>query len=686
MEYQLPARNGAQSTTELKLLFDLIQQRLDELSDSQKKISTARKELLIERERVKTTGREVQQKRIDAGNAEAEFMSRLRQFVNDCPGELSGALLVAYDKVRQTRDDLGEIEDDYILAENDLAGAEWTFVARENRFYQFDINNILSGLNSDKLASRGTQHFETPNHLPAYRVPPCPPGSLSLSEALKLPPPPPPPPGLRPAPCNAATQSPPVQGGQEYLAIIAEVETLKREFDLVRQEQAHAIEWDDGDDVFFPDGDGLPDSSLYASSNEFGDMVFSISTREAEAQQYKIADMRPAPDIPLMARRFSDPANLYRPAPTTPMRRTQTESAALSMQEDDRLKEKIRAWSLTYLKESAVQKRLYMNILAHYGIADPTESDWKIRAAQFWSHDSLVESGSGNNCHAPSANEVECGLGTSHDQSVTQKTIASPSTQHRLKRDLRPIAQTITDLESRGSEEILQADRKINTSILSATLPLSQLGRTMENMDPNNKSVVVPSDEPALDKEQHEDIDNVSGDDVVERIKCTCPAEYGDTAQRKDSVQSTNMKHRASCSMHSLGAKTHSSMQCSRNIETMMTTPTAHEHCSLTQQNQSTAPHPSTASGPECMRYTTQPASPSPSVQTPIPSASDSTFQSQSINPPNKPDSRPIVQARRSSGSRLWSWIPGVKSKRSKSTPTIDVHRAGVYARKQSVA
>jgi hypothetical protein len=135
-----------------------------------------------------------------------------------------------------------------------------------------------------------------------------------------------------------------------------------------------------------------------------------------------------------------------------------------------------------------------------------------------------------------------------------------------------------------------------------------------------------------------------------------------------------------------LEVKTHSPIQVSRNIETTMTTPTAYEHCSPTQQSRSTASYPLTAPGPECMRYTTQPASPSPSVQTPIPSASDSTFQSQSINTPDKPDSRPIIQGRRSSGSRLWSWLSGVKSKRSKSTPTIDVYRVGAYARKQSVA
>jgi hypothetical protein len=100
MEEHRPTSYGEDSAMQLGLLFDSIRQRLGEMSDSQTQISTTRRELFIERERVKTTGRKVQQKRIDDGNAEADFMSQLSQFVNNYRGEISRAFLVTYDKVR----------------------------------------------------------------------------------------------------------------------------------------------------------------------------------------------------------------------------------------------------------------------------------------------------------------------------------------------------------------------------------------------------------------------------------------------------------------------------------------------------------------------------------------------------------------------------------------------------------
>jgi hypothetical protein len=56
--------------------------RLEDASESQIRLATARQQLLIKRGKVRTASRKVQLKRVDAGDAEATFMSRLREFVN----------------------------------------------------------------------------------------------------------------------------------------------------------------------------------------------------------------------------------------------------------------------------------------------------------------------------------------------------------------------------------------------------------------------------------------------------------------------------------------------------------------------------------------------------------------------------------------------------------------------------
>jgi len=371
METRSLAGYGKQPAPQFELLNDLDRQRLNTLSDSQARLSSVREDLLIERERVRATGLKVRQKRVDAGNAEASFMSRLREFVNDYPGELSRALLAAYNHVRETRDDLGELEDDYLGAESDLTGAEWTFVARETQFYQFDINSIFSGPENEQSGSIHNQRLKTSHHPPPSHIPPCPTGSLSPSQVLKLPPPPPPPQFAHSA---IAAKSPPIQVDHDYTAMVSEVEALKKEFDKVRQTQASNITWDEGDEVFFPEGDGLPDSNLTASASEFGNMVYELSTRKAKAEQYKAEELFPVLAGSRLARRSSDPANPYRNVSedSTAMRRTQTENAAASMRNNSLVREKIRTWSLTHLKEDAVQKHLYLNTLAHYGIASPT--------------------------------------------------------------------------------------------------------------------------------------------------------------------------------------------------------------------------------------------------------------------------------------------------------------------------
>ncbi|KAI4953233.1 hypothetical protein J4E86_006774 [Alternaria arbusti] len=693
METQSLIRYGEKSATQLDLLSVLNRQRLNTLSDSQAKLSANREDLLIERERVRATGRKVQQKRIDAGNAEAKFMRQLSEFVNNYPGELSRALLATYNDVRETRDNLGEMEDDYLRAESDLTGAEWTFVARETQFYQFDINNIFSEPDNEQLASPHSRSLETSHQLPLCHIPPCPTGSLSPSQVLKLPPPPPPqfapsPPSLAFATSAVAAQPPLIQVDREYAAMMAGVETLKKELDRVRQTQASTITWDEGDDVFFPEGDGLPDSNLTTSASEFGNMVYELSTRRVKAEQYKAQEIFPVLVASRLARRVSDPANSHTTVPedSTTMRRTQTESAAASMRNNASVREKIRAWSLTHLKEDAVQKRLYLNTLAHYGIASTTEGDWALRATQFWSHDSLVESETAEDCKTTSANEMECNLGSLPDLNATPNTVASPSVHHPLDDVSRSIAQPAL------SSEVQQLHRTPQESgDDDSSTSFSQLSQTSDFDDDSPKT---PSDRPGVVEEPYKAEDRDPGDVIPVEVACSCPVEYGDAAQRKDSVQSTNIEHHISCARYHQEVKTRVSSQVSDNIGTKTYASVVGDCPGPTQEEDfllSTPSHANSdpASG-ACVQSrsdtTAQLTSANPWVHTVALPTPNDTGNLQFTDALNKPGSRPPLTQRRSSGNRLKEWLSSVKKLRSKSTPTIAMHHSGARTRKQSVA
>jgi hypothetical protein len=691
MEEHRPTSYGEESAMQLGLLFDSIRRRLGEMSETQTQISTTRRELLIERERVKTTGRKVQQKRIDAGNAEADFMSHLSQFVNNYRGEVSRALLIAYDKVRQTRDELGEMEDDYLLAEGDLTGAEWTFVTRENRFYQLEIKSILSGLNSIDLACLPNPRHEISHYPLAHRLPPCPAGSLSPSEVSKLPPPPPPPhpPFVRPQDSpytlrNAITHPLPVQAVQEYVATVEEMETMKREFDRARNKQAYSIEWDDGDEVFFPGGEDLPDSGLSTSAEEYGDMVFNISTSEVKAQQYRVEGMDAVLDASLSTRRFSDPAHLSRAMPKdlTSMRRTQTESAASSLRDDALVKEKIRAWSFTYLKDNAVQRRLYLNTLAQYGVSNPIESDWKIRAAQFWSRDSLVNGEDANVCDATPINETRCSLESRREPNATQTVVAWSPMQISLEGSLHPITQTTAG--SKPLEDDCDDDK---SSLQFSELSLPTVSNGDSPAANSDKLAVV--DEPCKAESQHQEAG------VMAQAICTCPAEYGDAAQRKDSVHGTEIDHHVSCGKYHLEARTQVPSQLPSKVGMAMDTSATHDPCSATRQEEPLGLHSPATAQPEPLRtacvhssfdFVTRAASTSPCIQTRKPSAPNGSSDLQFLDTPDEPQSRPVLPQRRTSGNRLMEWFSSVTKRRTKSTPTIEVHHSGIRTRKQSVA
>ncbi|KAF2846790.1 hypothetical protein T440DRAFT_405183, partial [Plenodomus tracheiphilus IPT5] len=124
-------------------LLDRIRKKLDDISDAQNEVASCRRNLLVQRETVRTTSRKVRLSRMELGNAEAIFMSRFREFAVINNIELPVPLRDAYEKVEQTRTFLGEMEANYLQMERDLTGAEWVFTDQETSFYQFDVRMLI---------------------------------------------------------------------------------------------------------------------------------------------------------------------------------------------------------------------------------------------------------------------------------------------------------------------------------------------------------------------------------------------------------------------------------------------------------------------------------------------------------------------------------------------------------------
>ncbi|RYO45282.1 hypothetical protein AA0116_g13331 [Alternaria tenuissima] len=292
METPIQAGFGERPTTRFDALASLIRPYLKEMSKTQTLLSSTRKELLIERERVKTAAGEVRQKRDIAGDAEASPVYSTQ----------------AYEKVRETRDDLGEADANYLQKEEDLTGAEWMFMKREDRFYQFDIDRILSSPQLDNPASLQGQPSETVSKPPIHDLPPCPLGSLSPSQVSKLPPPPPPhiwtsslP--LMPHVSMSASLLAPI--AQEHLAV-KELSALRKEFGKLPQRENYDFEWADENEPFLAEEDKVCEDQVMASTSDNRDVLFDIFNPEAKAQETKMEELDLALNESVPIRRYSD--------------------------------------------------------------------------------------------------------------------------------------------------------------------------------------------------------------------------------------------------------------------------------------------------------------------------------------------------------------------------------------------
>ncbi|KAJ8118173.1 hypothetical protein OPT61_g784 [Boeremia exigua] len=122
--------------------------RIQDAANGQDKLSKSRAELLVKRERIRASSKQVHAKRVEAGDAEVALMDELRSFVN-LHEDLPASLIESFNLVESTRNDLGVLEEDFLHAERTLSGSEWTFMEEENDLYQFDLPELFDALKQD---------------------------------------------------------------------------------------------------------------------------------------------------------------------------------------------------------------------------------------------------------------------------------------------------------------------------------------------------------------------------------------------------------------------------------------------------------------------------------------------------------------------------------------------------------
>ncbi|CAN9477871.1 unnamed protein product [Alternaria alternata] len=692
MENPRQVKTGERPTAQLDTLAPLIRQCLEEMSNTQTLLSSTRKELLIERERIKTAGREVRQKRDEAGNAEVGFMNCVRDFVNSHLEQLPTTLLNAYEKVERTRDNLGVAEENYLQAERTLAGAEWTFMNREDRFYQFDINRILFETHSERSIPLYSQPSEATSHPPIHHLPPCPVGSLSPDQVSKLPPPPPPPltavlPPTRLSlyPCAPMILPSSASINGRHVAVLEGVSALKKELGQLWQRESDESVWAQGDEALFAEGTGILDTDMTASRSEHSDILLDVLRRGEKAEPLDTEDMGLALEAPALARRFSDSTYSSRAVPRlpVPMRRAQTESAALFNRCSSDITKKIEEWSLTHLKGSVIQKRLYLNTLQDNGLEGSIGSGLEDLATEFWSKDSLNHTRDSNELHAAFANGTEYETQSLRDQSVTRSIAPSLLMQHRLEGNLQSTEQMKAELRSIRLQEMMEKSGQDT----SQTVPLSsspspslddqtsdELGCNDRNKTPD-PAVGVLCDQRNLLKDSH------SSDVVVNQPKCTCLAEFGDAAQRKDSVQST---HHPECEMAAKHGGHITAYRSSReriDVESITKATTLDGRCSRTRPNHSVDLKVQHASKSDYGSNTrTQPDF---DIYAQASSVLPTTITKENVQftaSPTMAHSKPVPGARRNSIAWVRRLFPQFKYKRSKSSPSIGDYHSAAHA------
>lgn len=377
-----------------------IRHQLQAVSEAQRKIEAAREDLLLKRENYRVFGKRVRRQRIEAGDAEAELLNELRNYVNSKQESLPSAVLSAYERVGVKRDSLGVLEDDLFQVEEALTGSEWTFMEQETDLYQLDLQELASViteiLTSIGAGARGDSVSAPPGRQPPPDLSPSfPPPS---SNELFLYPP-------LPGQASRTPESSPWIGVVKEPSTLHDIDTatsnlnvLRREFELMRKTQAKRLESGLASEILKLDKPLSESQDEFLKPDRFTfparyfDILDRMAECEVQVQHLRTRDMKKDFAMTAIERRNSAPPlqTFYTPVPSE-INRALSDSAIPMLSEDPTSKHRIREWLLTDLKQSPVQQKLYLNTLEDFGLLGSQDDDWMERASHYWSLDSSTE-------------------------------------------------------------------------------------------------------------------------------------------------------------------------------------------------------------------------------------------------------------------------------------------------------
>jgi hypothetical protein len=406
---------------------------LQDVASKQETLAKSREDLVIERQRLISSRNQVRAKRLETRDAEAGLMSCLRNLMNDVQQKIPASLLESYHRVDTLRNELGILEEEFLLSERKFAGSEWGFMDEENDFYQFELLDVIENAVFDGssplhdyeqgfTSTVPTSELLNPGTTAIPAVPSCsPPGYITGSEGVvrshqHVPLPPPPflshtaqshlsEPVVERSIDSASLviHSPPQDvstgssaGLRDYHTVTDELEALRRSFETLRHERAEVIDTikDGPASISSLPSIGSEDNNTFQPAaaieqQPFFQILRQISDREIEVTRLKNEAMFNEIQLAAITRRYSDPTNFANavPTPSIFMSRALSETAVPMLSKNSGTKGRLREWLLAQLKEDPLQRRMYRNILMYKGLQTPADETWEDRASSYWNID-----------------------------------------------------------------------------------------------------------------------------------------------------------------------------------------------------------------------------------------------------------------------------------------------------------
>ncbi|KAF2015625.1 hypothetical protein BU24DRAFT_182081 [Aaosphaeria arxii CBS 175.79] len=337
-----------------------MRERVEALLDDQDELAEDRETLLIARQSHYAKALEVRKQRIQTGDAEAGLMTALQDaFPHGIPPGISNA----YQRLREERDKLGPLEDDYLQEGEALGGQEWRYVAKEKRFFSIGVMDLLEDDDDDDDDGGHDRRDIQPVPNPLPRKP------TSIMPSIAV----------------------------QYQAAVANLRYLVKQFDTFRQETCHFsdVMSSNATDI---EPEPLNQVSVSSMNPKLQKLSSSLLDRIADAQ-VKVQQLRQElrnhddGDLNRRLRRNSEPTVI---APRTvsfnASFKAPTEGSSHPVAEFPPVEQRVQEWLLDILRDSALEKAYYLNILEDsmrdVGLVYNSHDSWEDRAVEFWQSDS----------------------------------------------------------------------------------------------------------------------------------------------------------------------------------------------------------------------------------------------------------------------------------------------------------